>query len=109
MGLPGDSTADLHRDMRAFSEGDLRADSRGDCQSDFPADSHRDSDADLRCDSQKDLQGDLRGDFDSVSRTETECRAADRRLASGRRYVRRFHIGEIARSRATTRSNTSTV
>jgi hypothetical protein len=109
MGPPDDSTADLHRDMRAFSEDDLRADSCGDCQSDFPADSHRDSDADLRCDSQKDLQGDLRGDFDGALRTEIECRVAGRRLASGRRQVRFFQIGEIARSRATTRSNTSAV
>jgi hypothetical protein len=32
-----------------------------------------------------------------------------RRAASGRRYARRFQIGEIARSRATTFSNTSMV
>ena len=34
---------------------------------------------------------------------------ADRRAGSGRRQARRFQIGEIARSRATTFSNTSMV
>lgn len=58
-----DSAADLHRDMRVFSEGDLRTDSCGDWESDFPADAYRDSDADLRRDLQEDFRCGLDGDL----------------------------------------------
>jgi len=93
MGFPGDSAADLHRDMRAFSEGDLRTDSCGGWESDFPADAYRDSDADLRRDLQRGLQGDLRGDFDRELRVTGQLLASrfvcrrDPSSASGRHSV----------------------
>ena len=86
MGFPDDFAADLHRDMRAFSEGDLRTDSCGDWESDFPADWYRDSDADLRRDSQEDFHcgfdGDLR-DTGQLLVSRFVCRR-DPSSASGR-------------------------
>jgi hypothetical protein len=86
MGFPDDFAADLHRDMRAFSEGDLRTDSCGDWESDFPADWYRDSDADLRRDSQEDFRcgfdGDLR-DTGQLLVSRFVCRR-DPSSASGR-------------------------
>ena len=72
MGFPGDSAADLHRDMRAVLERGSRTDSCGDSESDFPPDSHRDSKADLRRDLQRDFPRDFDGDFGVVLRATAE-------------------------------------
>ena len=84
MGSPGDSVADLHRDMRAVLEGDLQTGSCVDSESDFPPDSHRDSKADLRRDLQRDFRGDFHGDFGSVLRATTEDRIGGRRARDAR-------------------------
>ena len=72
MGFPGDSAADLQRDMRAVLEGDSKTDSCGDSEFDSPAGSHRDSKADSRRDLQKDFPRDFDGDFDGVLRARVE-------------------------------------
>ncbi len=87
MGFPGDSAADLRRDLRAVVEGNSQTDSCGDWESDFPADSHRDSKADLRRDLQRDFRRDFDGDFGSVLRVTTEDSKPTRATVYGARFT----------------------